>query len=172
MPARRPVATHRAVRRRPPSTSGFHPALRSWPGFVLDEAARRVRAAGESALRETGLRWNDVVFLTVLCKFPRGLSQAALADRSGLDRTTVSGIAVDLAYDGLITRRQHLFDGRQTLVAPAPHGQERLREARAALDEAERDTLRPLQARERRRLHQLALRVVPRRRHPLAPLFQ
>lgn len=159
--------------RRPNIKAGLHRSLRAWPGFALDEVARLVRSEGEAALARTenGLHWNDVVLLTVLASFRDGLSQTALRERTGLDRTTFGQIAGDLEHDGHVRRRPSRRDGRELMIACTSFGRTQLAEARNVLERAERDALRRLQARERRRLHQQAARALPVERHPFAVLF-
>ena len=159
--------------RRPNIKAGLHPSLRAWPGFALDELARLVRSQGEAALARTEnrLQWNDVVLLTVLASFQDGLSQSALRERTGLDRTTFGQIAGDLEHDGHVRRRPSRRDGRELMIACTDFGKIQLAEARNVLEKAEREALRRLQVREIRRLHQLAARALPVERHPLAALF-
>jgi DNA-binding MarR family transcriptional regulator len=58
-----------------------------------------------------------------------------------------------LEMDGLIVRRRDPADRRRQLIKLTPEGTKRLRDAEAAVAEAERELLSPLSADERRELH-------------------
>lgn len=142
--------------------AGFDPELRAWPGFALHEAARLVRQSSVTAVAaHIGLDWNAVAVLRVLASFPSGMALASLRDRTGLDRTTISELASDLEYDGHVLLDHDGRDGRRLGIVLTPSGTGIVAEARQALAEAERQALRRLDARERRRLHELAARSLP-----------
>ena len=140
---------------------GPHAVLRAQSSFVLLRLAARMREAVQEELEELGLRWEPALALLV-CRAVDGLSQQALADRTGLDRTTVSQLLADLEEDGYLQRRPSPVDRRRRGVHLTRAGLGLAADAAAALERAERTALRPLRGRERQRLAQLAASTLPR----------
>ena len=80
-----------------------HRALSGDLAFLLAETSARVRLEVDSELRELGLDWSCRLALTVV-KAVGGLSQEALSDRTGIDRSSLSAVVRDLEADGLLER--------------------------------------------------------------------
>ena len=128
------------------------PARRS--GALLDLLTRRMRAAGESALKAVGLRPRHLLALTVLRD--RGeSSQADLAGTLQLDRTNLVGLLNDLETEGLIERRRSPEDRRRHTVLLTDEGRERLARAEFTLAAAEDLVLGSLTAKQRDTLWEL-----------------
>jgi len=92
------------------------------------------------------------------------LAQEAVCDRTGVDRSTVSGITRDLEHEGLLDRRNDGLDGRQVTCFATPAGAAAAAEAARAMDRTARTQLRLLDTRERARLHALLARALGARR--------
>lgn len=145
---------------RAPAGVLLHRELRAWPGFALGEVARLVRTHTDAMLAATGLRWDDVAVLAVL-EPDRGMSLTAVSERTGIDRTTLGPLIIDLEDEALVTCATSQRDRRRMLVSRAPRTVPALGEARDAIEGAERKALRRLHVRERERLAELAARALP-----------
>lgn len=161
-----------SVHRRP-AGSELHADLRAWPSFVLEEVARIVRQRVVRALAEDGApSWDGIAILSVLAASPRGvLRQAALRERTGIDRTTLTPLLMGFEEDFLLERRRDPADGRQFVVEITEHGRAEAADARARIAAAELQAMRPLRAAEQRRLHQLLERLLPRPQTGVTALF-
>src|SRR5215468_3172175 len=71
-------------------------------------------------------------------------SQAALAQRLGIDRTVLTYLIDDLEQLGLVERRPHPTDRRHRRIAATSQGRAQWRKRQRALREAERQVLGPL----------------------------
>ena len=80
-----------------------------------------------------------------------GVSQTALVETTGIDRSTLAEMVQRMMERGLITRKRTETDLRANAVAIAPAGRRALRSALAAVDRAEKALLEPLPAAERAR---------------------
>jgi DNA-binding MarR family transcriptional regulator len=80
-----------------------------------------------------------------------GVSQTALVEITGIDRSTLAEMVRRMLERNLITRKRTETDLRANAVAITPGGRKALRSARAAADRAERALLEPLPAGERAR---------------------
>ena len=89
-------------------------------------------------------------------------SQQQIAQRMGVDRTTMVAIIDTLEAKGLIARRPDTEDRRRNVVELTPAGQDMLREGIAASDAAEAELLAPLSPEENLQLRDLLARVVAR----------
>jgi MarR family transcriptional regulator, lower aerobic nicotinate degradation pathway regulator len=121
---------------------------------LLDLLTRRMRTAGESALKTAGLRPRHLLVLTVLRDFGES-SQADLSGTLQLDRTNLVGLLNELETDGLIERRRSPEDRRRHTVVLTTDGRERLARAEFALAAAEDIVLANLTAKQRDTLYEL-----------------
>jgi DNA-binding MarR family transcriptional regulator len=80
-----------------------------------------------------------------------GVSQTALVEITGIDRSTLAEMVRRMLERNLITRKRTESDLRANAVAITPGGRKALRSARAAADRAERAFLEPVPASERPR---------------------
>ncbi|MBV8800636.1 MAG: winged helix-turn-helix transcriptional regulator [Alphaproteobacteria bacterium] len=78
-----------------------------------------------------------------------GVSQTALVETTGIDRSTLAEMVRRMLERGLITRNRTETDLRANAVAITPAGRRALRAALAAVNRAERALLEPLPAAER-----------------------
>jgi DNA-binding MarR family transcriptional regulator len=90
---------------------------------------------------------------TVLCALEHneGVSQTALVEITGIDRSTLAEMVRRMLERSLITRKRTETDLRANAVAITPGGRKALRSARAAADRAERALLEALPAAERQK---------------------
>ena len=137
-----------------------HPRLSRFTIWLAHELARRLRAEIDAALREEyGLRCPDLVALALVDGVP-GISQDAVVDRTGIDRTSVSHLLRELEDRGYLERAPDPFDRRRARSAVTEVGSRVAAAAEAEADAATRRVLRRLNARERRRLDQLLGRAL------------
>jgi len=78
-----------------------------------------------------------------------GVSQTALVEMTGIDRSTLAEMARRMVEKGLLSRERTEQDQRANAVAISPGGRKALRSARLAAERAERALLEALPASER-----------------------
>lgn len=123
-------------------------------GRAHDAHRERVRAA----LAPLGLSPKGFGALAVLAA-EGPVSQQRLAERQGIDRTTMVAVVDELEGVGALSRRRHTSDRRAYALELTAAGRRLLRRAQAAIVEEEERFLAPLPAAERRRLKE-ALRAL------------
>jgi DNA-binding MarR family transcriptional regulator len=89
-------------------------------------------------------------------------SQQQIAQRMGVDRTTMVAIIDALEAKGIIARHPDPEDRRRNVVELTPTGHDILRNAITASDAAEAELLAPLSAEESQQLRDLLARVLAR----------
>lgn len=99
--------------------------------LVLQAATElRERLSGELAAVH-GLSVNELLLLLQLEQVPdHGLPRAELAKRMHVSASTVTRMAAPMEKIGLVERRAHARDARQSLVVLSPAGRTRLAEAK------------------------------------------
>jgi DNA-binding MarR family transcriptional regulator len=127
-------------------------------GFLLKRLGFRFKEKAMDAFEPTGLNPQHHAVLSLLeegsCR-----QQGTLADRLGYDRSLMVGLLDDLEERGLILRKRDPDDRRRHLVSLTPAGKEALGELRAILKQVEKEFFAPLDANERRTLHELLLQL-------------
>lgn len=113
------------------------------------------------ALAPFDIHVRDLGVLLVIDRFEPA-SQQQLAERMGVDRTTMVAIVDALEAKGIIARRPDAEDRRRNLIELTPTGQNILRQATAASDAAEAKLLAPLSPEEGKQLRNLLARVLTR----------
>lgn len=93
------------------------------------------------------------ILLTLMLSGP--LTQAQIADYSGMSRAAVSSAVRTLIVDGMISRTPSPTDGRAVLHAVTPHGAEVYRDTFLARNAKESELLHALTATEYRQLMQI-----------------
>ena len=112
-------------------------------GYLFKHAQLRLGELTAEALAPHGVTGRELAVLIVLAS--RGpASQQEAAGRLGIDRTTMVAFLDDLEDRGLVTRRPGPADRRRNVVVLTPAGEDTLRRARKAGEEAERRFLAPL----------------------------
>lgn len=140
-------------------------ALEPWLVFPLVRSGIALRAASEAALEPHALGVMGFAALAI-ARDLGPISQTALAERVGVDPTTMSTLADHLEAEAFIHRRPSRSDRRRKLVALTLSGEEAMSGGSAAIAAAERHFLSPLPHLEghrlRRSLQRLDTRTTPR----------
>ena len=133
-------------------------ALGARLGYLLKHAQQRLAEFTAPALAPFGISGRELaVLMTIDDLVP--LSQQDVADRLGVDRTTMVLLIDELENKGLVQRRRDPDDRRKNVVVLTDAGRTTLRDASRASAEAERLFLGPLSGDEAARLRQ-ALRAI------------
>jgi DNA-binding MarR family transcriptional regulator len=108
---------------------------------------------GDLFARETGDRELTKQQYLVLCALEQheGVSQTALVDATGIDRSTLAEMVRRMLLRGYLTRKRTEEDARANAVAITPAGRRILKAARLAAERAERMLLESLAPQERGR---------------------
>jgi MarR family transcriptional regulator, lower aerobic nicotinate degradation pathway regulator len=134
--------------------------LRSTP-FLLKRLGTFVRDRSIAAFGARKLSGPHFAVLSILAEGARE-TQATIADALGYDRSHLVGLLDELESENLIERRRDLVDRRRHVVSLTPAGKSELRKLRAISRQVEEDFLAPLDAEERRTLHELLLKLTSR----------
>jgi len=110
---------------------------------------------------EAGARDLTTQQFTVLAALEsnEGVSQTALVEMTGIDRSTLAEMARRMVEKGLLSRERTEEDMRANAVAITASGRKALRTARLAADRAERALLEVLPASERTRFVKLLAQI-------------
>ena len=119
------------------------PELANHLGYLLKHARLQMTEFTSAALAPHGINGRELAVLVVLAE-GEPASQQQAAGRLGVDRTTMVALIDALEDKGLVTRHPHADDRRKNVVELTPTGQDTLRLAGQASDEAERQFLAPL----------------------------
>ena len=133
-------------------------ALAERLGPLLGRAHDAHRRLSLEALAPLGLGVKSVGALTVL-QAAGPLSQRRLAERQGIDRTTMVAVVDELERLGAVERRKDPADRRANALHITPRGRRLLTRARTAVAGAEEAFLAPLPPAEQQRLR-AALRTL------------
>ena len=120
-------------------------------GFDLSEAPSHLirrcqQFYGDLYAREAGARelTKQQFMLLAALEQNEGVSQTALVEITGIDRSTLAEMVRRMLDKGLLTRERTEEDARANAVAISPSGRKALRSARNAADRAERALLEAL----------------------------
>ncbi|MBU6299814.1 MAG: winged helix-turn-helix transcriptional regulator [Alphaproteobacteria bacterium] len=116
---------------------------------------------GDLYAREAGSSELTKQQFTVLAALEtnEGVSQTALVEMTGIDRSTLAEMVRRMLERGLLSRERTETDARANAVAITSNGRKALRSARAAADRAERALLDPLLPSERTRFVKALLAI-------------
>ncbi|HEY3639058.1 MAG TPA: MarR family transcriptional regulator [Rhizomicrobium sp.] len=108
---------------------------------------------GDLFARETGDRELTKQQYLVLCALEQheGVSQTALVEATGIDRSTLAEMVHRMLLRGYLTRKRTEEDARANAVAITQSGKRILKAARLAAERAERALLEPLAPQDRSR---------------------
>lgn len=121
------------------------------PSWLLAQAAVRSGRTVAEALASAGAHRSQYAVLAALDE--RGpLSQAALSDGVGLDRSDMVRLLDRLAEEALVLREPDPDDRRRNRIVLTPAGRARLRELDGVLDSAQAEVTAALSDAERERL--------------------
>jgi DNA-binding MarR family transcriptional regulator len=134
-------------------------------GYLLKHAQLRMAGLTAAALKPFGIEGRELAVLFVLAD--RGpASQQQAAQRLGIDRTTMVALLDALEGKGLVSRHPDADDRRRNVVELTGAGQDTLRRASQASDDAERAFLAPLSPQAARQLRDSLHAIVT---HPDGP---
>jgi DNA-binding MarR family transcriptional regulator len=134
------------------------PSMRDRVPYLLYRASEHSHALANNMLAQVGLTARQAGILTLVIE-REPMTQKALGDILGIDRTTMVALIDDLERKGLVARQRHPRDRRAFLVCPTEPGQAAKAAAIAILDKQQRRFLAPLSAAEQRQLGALLKRL-------------
>ena len=140
------------------------PSMRNRVPFLLFRASQVSLSLANQMLANIGLCARQAGILTMVTEL-EPMTQKALADALGIDRTTMVALLDDLEEKGHVARQRPPRDRRAFLVHPTDSGRAAKVTAVQILDEQQRQFLAPLTPAERRQLAALLTRL-PRRPAP------
>jgi DNA-binding MarR family transcriptional regulator len=135
-----------------------YPLLAGRLGYLLKHAQLRFFELTAAALAPFGINGREAAVLNMIDD-PDPRSQGEVAQRMGIDRTTMVALIDELQQKGLVQRRQDPEDRRRNVVELTGTGRDTLQQANRAAEEAERLFLSPLPSDETE-LFKKALRVL------------
>jgi DNA-binding MarR family transcriptional regulator len=127
-------------------TDGPDPELSRRLGYLLKHAQLQMAELTGKALAPFGVDGRELAVLFVLAEH-EPTSQQQAARRLGIDRTTMVAMLDTLEGKGLVSRHPDAEDRRRNVVELTGDGQDILRRATKASDDAEREFLAPLSPR-------------------------
>ena len=134
------------------------PSMRDRVPFLLFRASQASLSLANQMLAQIGLCARQAGILTMVTEL-EPMTQKALADALGIDRTTMVALLDDLEDKGLAARQRHPGDRRAFLVHPTDSGRAAKAAAVRILDDQQRRFLAPLTPAERRQLAALLTRL-------------
>jgi DNA-binding MarR family transcriptional regulator len=112
-------------------------------GYLLKHVQLRLTEVTSAALDPFGITGRELAVLLVIAG-REPASQQQIAERLGIDRTTMVAFLDALEHRGLVERRPHATDRRRNVVELTTAGNDLLRRAKRAGDDAERRFLASL----------------------------
>ena len=134
-------------------------------GYLFKHAGLLMSKLNDEVLAPFGIEPRELGILIVIDSFEPA-SQQQVAERIGIDRTTMVAMLDTLEAKGLVSRRPGTEDRRRNVVELTPAGHDILSRAVAASDTAEAELLASLSPEEATQLRDLLARVVARERAP------
>ncbi len=135
------------------------PNLSARTAYLLGRAAGQAHELGERDLEPLGITSREYSVLEVLAEHGV-LSQSAIAEILGLDRTTILKLGAALEHKGLVARERDELDRRAYAVALTAEGEQLRRRALTQLLDCEERFLLPLAGDERVRFNDMLGRIV------------
>jgi len=137
---------------------GFPKELSGRAGFLLAQAHMSARRRADAALAAVGLTAKSFAALaTVIGDGP--ISQRRLSERIRMDQGSMVAVIDGLEAEGHVVRRRNPADRREYALHATAKGRSLYARADRGLVEADNETLRTLDAAERRKLTDLLARV-------------
>jgi DNA-binding MarR family transcriptional regulator len=130
-------------------------------GYLLKHGHLAIEALNDAALAPFEIDSRELGILLSIADLGAA-SQQQIAERLGIDRTTMVARIDALEIKGIVSRRPAPDDRRRNLVTLTEPGRKTITAATAASDRAERDFLSDLSAAEVKQLRDLLVRVVHR----------
>ena len=141
-----------------PGPPGVHRALVKHTGFLLARMGHVAAKQFSTRLEELGLTTRMWGALNVL-DAEGAITQQTLGKCTGIDPSSMVSTIDDLEAAGLVERRQHPSDRRAHALHLTDEGRATLARGRQLARQAQEDLLTPLNADERKQLHDLLLRL-------------
>jgi DNA-binding MarR family transcriptional regulator len=126
--------------------------------FMLKRLGFMLKDRTMEAFEDTGMTPYHHAVLALLHEDPRE-TQAMIADALGYDRSHLVGVLDELEERALIERRRDPTDRRRHLVSLTKDGEQALERLRTVSKQIEDEFFRPLDAKERKTLNELLLRL-------------
>jgi len=144
----------------PPITEpfGLHKALTRHTGFLINRIAVVARKQFAARLESLDLNLRMWGVLNVL-DVEGAITQQSLGRSVGIDPSSMVATIDELEARGLVERRRHPHDRRAHALYLTEAGTDTLARGRALARKAQDELLAPLDADERKELHELLLRV-------------
>jgi DNA-binding MarR family transcriptional regulator len=134
------------------------PSLRDRPGALLVIAARTGQELAGRRLAPMGLSVQLCGVLNLLAQGP--ISQQALGQQLGIDRTTVVELIDELERQGIVVRRRNPSDRRSYALTLTPKGRGVQKRAARAFDAVSDEFLGALKPSERKALGNMLRRLI------------
>jgi DNA-binding MarR family transcriptional regulator len=141
-----------------PGTPGIHQALMRHTGFLISRMGMVAQKQFAERIDELGLNPRMWGALNVL-DYEGAITQHALCQGVGMDPSSMVSTIDELEARGLVERRRHPNDRRAHALHLTEEGRETLVRGRELARSAQEDLLAPLNADERKQLHELLLRL-------------
>lgn len=119
-------------------------ALAGRLGYLLKQAHARLAVEMAKALAPYRLHPRELGVMVAIEAGGRESSQMEIAERIGLDRTSMVGVVDALEEKGYVERRRSDRDRRRNVVTLTPEGERTLSAAERAREEVDRSFLEPL----------------------------
>ena len=126
--------------------------------FLLKKLGMKVKERSYEAFEAIGMNPQHHAVLSVLEESARE-TQGTIADALGWDRSLLVGLLDELEERGYVERKRDTVDRRRHLVSLTPAGNDALAQMRTVAKQIEKEFLEPLDADERRALHELLLKL-------------
>src|SRR5438552_10131812 len=141
-----------------PAEMPIPPALADRPGALLVMAARTGQDLATRRLAPMGLSVRLCGVLNLLAEGP--ISQQALGEQLGIDRTTVVELIDDLEQQGVVVRRRNPSDRRSYALSLTPKGRTVQKRAARAFNAAAAEFFGPLKSAEQQALTDMLRRII------------
>jgi DNA-binding MarR family transcriptional regulator len=141
-----------------PPPVALHEALIQNTGFLISRMGMVASRAFAQRIAEVGLSPRGWGALNVLDQ-EGAITQQSLGRCIGMDPSTMVATIDELEAEGLVERRRNPEDRRAHALHITAQGRRALAEGRKVARRAQADLLAPLDAGERRQLHELLLRL-------------
>jgi DNA-binding MarR family transcriptional regulator len=130
-------------------------------GYLLKHGHLEIEALNDAALAPFEIDSRELGILLSIADFGAA-SQQQIAERLGIDRTTMVARMDALEVKGIVSRQPDPDDRRRNVVTLTEPGRKTVTAATAASDKAERDFLSGLSVTEVKQLRDLLVRIVHR----------
>ena len=134
------------------------PSLADRPGALLVIAARTGQDLAKRRLSPMGLSVQLCGVLNLLAEGP--VSQQALGEQLGIDRTTMVELIDQLEQQGVVVRRRNPADRRSYALSLTPRGRTVQKRAARAFNAAAAEFFGPLKSAEQQALTDMLRRII------------